>query len=624
MKGAGTQTLIGAGAENMSVNVIEGSLKLDRGSSPTLTLGSLTSKQGASVQLRAEAGKDLTVKNGLDLSNSVLDITLDAHPTAFSTAGIITVLAGDINMNGTLIKIHDDGTRAGTLDSDDNLVMVIAKHAAIETPTTDTSTSTDTTDTTDQTNTDLVENTDSSAADDSASTSAVKRAARRAVALAADSTDDSTSNTTTGSTGASTPVVTADGAYTEISDYYSFYFEDFHLETRDDAVILIARRQEKNPFEVEGETPNSEAGAELINDTLEDDPEGTEIGDIREIIREEIQSGNIADATKNLAAVAGSTINSLGTAQHNVAKDHLIHTRDRLVSLGTRNEFPHRGRHLWIEGTGAYSNQRTRGDEGGYRLTTWGGTAGCDFDVNQKLTLGLAVAADYGRLHSEAAERASGHLNSDYFDIYGRYQTSRWTHTFIAEASWNDAKLNRTVNYGQGYYQTRGDTTGHGFGAMYEAAYSIALKDNNKSILQPFFSVSALYTTMNGYTETGAGNADLHIGKQEWTTATLALGTRWLGTFGTKTTGREWLGEVRANVAEDFGDDQGKTAVSFANIPDKTAHVYGAKVSKTALQLGAGLTTLISPSSEVYANTSLDIRSKANSVSGTIGYRYSF
>ena len=32
---------------------------------------------------------------------------------------------------------------------------------------------------------------------------------------------------------------------------------------------------------------------------------------------------------------------------------------------------------------------------------------------------------------------------------------------------------------------------------------------------------------MDGYTETGAGNAGLSVGKQEWTTGTVALGGRY-------------------------------------------------------------------------------------------------
>ena len=34
---------------------------------------------------------------------------------------------------------------------------------------------------------------------------------------------------------------------------------------------------------------------------------------------------------------------------------------------------------------------------------------------------------------------------------------------------------------------------------------------------------------MDGYEETGAGNAGLNVGRQDWTTGTLALGGRWMG-----------------------------------------------------------------------------------------------
>ena len=32
--------------------------------------------------------------------------------------------------------------------------------------------------------------------------------------------------------------------------------------------------------------------------------------------------------------------------------------------------------HMWMEGTGSYAQLDTKGDESGYKLTTWGGTFG--------------------------------------------------------------------------------------------------------------------------------------------------------------------------------------------------------------------------------------------------------
>ncbi|MFA4019313.1 autotransporter outer membrane beta-barrel domain-containing protein, partial [Akkermansia muciniphila] len=152
------------------------------------------------------------------------------------------------------------------------------------------------------------------------------------------------------------------------------------------------------------------------------------------------------------------------------------------------------------------------GDESGYQLTTWGGTVGVDADLSDRLTVGAAFTAGYGDLTAGAADSADGHLDSYYASLFGRYQDRRWAHTLILTGGWNDAKLNRTVNYGEGSYGTQGSTSGWGFGAMYELTYDVYLNENRSSVLQPLFNASVVTTRMDGYEETGAGNAGLNVG----------------------------------------------------------------------------------------------------------------
>jgi uncharacterized protein with beta-barrel porin domain len=280
--------------------------------------------------------------------------------------------------------------------------------------------------------------------------------------------------------------------------------------------------------------------------------------------------------------------------------------------------------HMWIEGTASTSKLNSEGDEGGYKLNTWGATVGFDADLTSHFTMGAALTAQYGDLTSSAAEYASGDLDSYYISLFGRYQNNRWAHTVILTGAKNDASLNRTVDYGSGSYTTKGDTDGSGFGAMYELTYDIPLDEDKTSMFQPLFNASIVKTSMKSYTESGAGNAGLEVGKQEWTTGTLAVGGRWMGLVGTNVFGREALLEVRANVAQDFGDDQGETKVGFIGNPKFTQTVYGASEGKTAFQAGVGLSLPVGQQGTIFCNGNADIRSGAHSFNGTIGYRYSF
>jgi uncharacterized protein with beta-barrel porin domain len=279
---------------------------------------------------------------------------------------------------------------------------------------------------------------------------------------------------------------------------------------------------------------------------------------------------------------------------------------------------------MWFEGAASSSKLDTDGDEGGYKLSTWGGTVGFDVDVTEHFTFGVAFSAQYGDLTSSAAEYADGDLDSYYVSVFGRYQQNNWAHTLIMTGSWNNASLDRYVNYGKGSYITKGDTSGGGFGAMYEVTYDVALNENKTSILQPLVNASIVKTSLNGYTETGADAASLRVGKQDWTTGTIALGARWMGLVGKNVFGKAILAEVRANVAQDVGDTQGETTVRFNGNPSASQTVYGAEVGRTAFQLGIGLSLPTGPQGTIFCNGNADIRSGAHAISGALGYRYSF
>ena len=143
-------------------------------------------------------------------------------------------------------------------------------------------------------------------------------------------------------------------------------------------------------------------------------------------------------------------------------------------------------------------------------------------------------------------------------------------------------------------------------------------------MLQPLFNASVVTTRMDGYEETGAGNAGLNVGRQDWTTGTLALGGRWMGLVGSNIFGREALAEIRVNAAQDLGDRRGETNVSLLGNPGFAQSVRGAKTGTAALQLGAGLSVPVGTKGTIYVNGNADIRDGSSALNGSIGYRYDF
>lgn len=420
-----------------------------------------------------------------------------------------------------------------------------------------------------------------------------------------------------------------DGAGLEatLSGLFAVYYADATLNRVGNDIVFNATVRNNNLFAPVAVTFNSATGADLLWNARHGLDSSSPLGKVMEAVSTMISDNDYSGATRTLAAVAGSTINALGTAQRDALRDQMGWIRNRTTQMGVNpccvnQDLPYF--HMWMEGTGSYSKLNTKGDESGYELKTWGGTVGMDVDLSDHLTIGAAFTVNYGDLSASAAEYADGHLDSYYANLFARYQSKRWAHTLILTSVWNDGELNRSVNYEAGSYNTQGSSDGWGFGAMYELTYDIFLNEDKSSVLQPLFNASVVTTRMDGYTESGAGNAGLNVGKQEWTTGTVAVGGRWMGLVGSNIFGREALAELRVNVAQDMGDDRGETRVSVLANPGCMQTVRGAKVGTTALQIGAGLSVPVGTKGTIFVNGNADIRNGASSVSGNVGYRYDF
>ena len=412
-----------------------------------------------------------------------------------------------------------------------------------------------------------------------------------------------------------------------ISGLFAVYYQDATLSRDGNDILLNATLRQENLFASAADTWNSAAGAGLLWEARKNLDPDSQLAQFMNGVSTMINDGNLSGASRAMAAAAGSTVNALGTAQRDALRDQMGWIRNRTTLMGVNPAYVNDDLprfHMWMEGTGSYAKLDTRGDESGYQLTTWGGTVGVDADLSDRLTVGAAFTAGYGDLTAGAADSADGHLDSYYASLFGRYQNKRWAHTLILTGGWNDAKLNRTVNYGEGSYGTQGSTSGWGFGAMYELTCDIYLNENRSSVLQPLFNASVVTTRMDGYEETGAGNAGLNVGRQDWTTGTLALGGRWMGLVGSNIFGREALAEIRVNAAQDLGDRRGETNVSLLGNPGFAQSVRGAKVGTTALQLGAGLSVPVGTKGTIYVNGNADIRDGSSALNGSVGYRYDF
>ncbi len=404
---------------------------------------------------------------------------------------------------------------------------------------------------------------------------------------------------------------------------------DWKLSASGSDIILTGNSREGNYYAKGAQSYNANAVSELLlaNTSAIASSVGSNLRALADNISNNITLGNYAEASRVMEAAGGSTVTSLGLAQQEALKDQMSLIRNRMTYMGVNQQYINEEMpyfNFWAQGTGGYNDLSSSGADSGYRLTTWGGTIGTDIDLNERLTVGAAFSASFGDLKASASDYADGKLDMYYANLFGKFRNKAWTHSLILTGMWSEGKLNRTVSHSDGSYRAHGKSNGSGFGGMYELAYSIDLNEDKTSILQPLVNISVAHSQMDSYDETGAGNAGLRVGEQKMTTTTLAAGARWLKQGGSNLFGRESTYELRANVAQDMGDDRATSNVAFLATPDFAQNIRGAKVGKTALQLGGSVMIPVAERNSVFAEVNADFRNKQNSVNGSIGYRYSF
>ena len=404
------------------------------------------------------------------------------------------------------------------------------------------------------------------------------------------------------------------------------------LEQRGNQLILVTAASQSPYYETIGLSHNAQAGGALLDRALrtvnpQAENPGSELAQAMNAIDSRISAGNRAGASQLMAAISGATVTTLNAAQLGTQERNMRAIRNRTVTMGidpsvVQQDLPYWN--AWASFNGANSDISQNGDQPGYKLSSWGGTIGADSDISRHITLGVAFTANYGKLTATGADTASGHVDSYLASLYLRGQNGKWSHVGILTGGTAKADLDRTVSYGAGQYKTSGTTDGSSFGAMYELAYDIALDTDYKSLVQPLFNASLNSARMKGYTETGAGNANLSVENMDTTYGTIGVGGRYIASIGQNLFNRTATLEARAMLLQDIGDRQVEADVAFADAKGYKRTVEGIKPGSTGVEVGLGLTIPVELQSSIFMEINLDARSRSTEVSGGIGYRYNF
>ncbi|MBP3499559.1 MAG: autotransporter outer membrane beta-barrel domain-containing protein [Akkermansia sp.] len=382
---------------------------------------------------------------------------------------------------------------------------------------------------------------------------------------------------------------------------------------------------------------NGIAGMNLLNDVYAELNPQTNMpeSDLAELI-DTVDAGAMTDDA--LAAAAGASVAVLGQALSGDVERQLRAIRNRAVSSSitscdtiTVTALDEKGNEVrttttkpdkfsvWVNAEGNRTEQDADGTAAGYTLTSWGGTLGAGMQVNQQLTLGLALTAMSGNLKSDGPDRLKGDMETTYLSAFAQYRSGVWNHSFIATVGTMDTDYDRTVNHAAGSYTADGDTDGTAFGLMYELSREFAL--SNTSSISPVFNISYRHTDVDGYSERNS-DAAVSVDDQSLDTVTVGLGARYEATVGQQTLNRACAFEARALAKYDFGDRQTDTKVGFIGQATR-ANIESAELGAFGVELGAGIAVPVGPGS-IFADGSVELRSEYTNANATVGYKIQF
>ncbi|MBQ3218609.1 MAG: autotransporter outer membrane beta-barrel domain-containing protein [Akkermansia sp.] len=387
------------------------------------------------------------------------------------------------------------------------------------------------------------------------------------------------------------------------------------------------------PLAPEAGSSNGAGGQGMLNDIIINTTPQPD-GDLSKLVNS-INAGLMTDET--MSAVAGASVVVPGQALNRDVERQLDSMRNRVAfgyagsdtitfqstegkgaSVSTEASKPDRFR-VWVNAEGNRAEQDADSTAAGYTLSSWGATLGAGMQVNDKLTVGLALTSMFGDLKSDGPDYLDGDMDTSYVSAFAGYNSGKWSHALIGTIGVMEADMNRRVNLATGSYSTYGETDGLGMGLMYEVSRAFALK--NGSSISPVFNISYRHTEVDAYTESNS-DAGLDVGEQSLDTVTLGAGARYNATVGEQTLNRACSLQARALAKYDLGDRSSETTVGFIG-RDIRANIESAEIGAFGVELGAGVSVPVGRGS-IFADGEVELRSDYTNFNATVGYQLTF
>lgn len=268
------------------------------------------------------------------------------------------------------------------------------------------------------------------------------------------------------------------------------------------------------------------------------------------------------------------------------------------------------GWNMWLQGYGQSATQDLNDGVAGYDADTLGGAIG--IDTSSMFTNGvLGFSFNYGKTNADSknANTTDTDVDNYGFNLYGSYDAGRdyFVNGQIGYA-YNDIDMARHNATGPGLGVTaRANTNSDQWSAKVAVGRDFAA--DRGMTLTPSAALSYTRLSTDGYTETGAGAANLVVGSDTLNVAKLGIGAT--AAWNMKNTdGSTMKPALRVGYAYQLTNDRAETTSFFSALPANAFRTQAAEPDRSEFNVGGGLTYMTTANWDLSAN--YDYTYKAN------------
>jgi len=240
--------------------------------------------------------------------------------------------------------------------------------------------------------------------------------------------------------------------------------------------------------------------------------------------------------------------------------------------------------HRWATFTGEYLGRKKIGAYSGYDLRTAGVAVGVDRHITTNMIFGGAFGYD------NAFQDFRTIRSHNQMDVFRSALYGGW---------WNgNTFVDGYVGYTKNWHKTRRDVNIGAFNASARSKYDDDMFSTGFEIgreygsLTPSFGLHYVHLSAPSVTETGGGDASLHVYGSNYQSLRMPVGAKWSRNI-VDNAGPDidmvWTPEVRAFYVRELADDSARVRTSFDGVREVSFGAESGKWGQDSCRLGAGL-----------------------------------